>query len=122
MDKFGAIRRIARAALHLRDSELQGALATLQAARVRPAEEAAPQRRPAPGPGQWLRPREELSFRHDVLWRRDGDLESGPLCPACWGREHRAVLMQARAGSWSCPACDRDVRMPGFPEGGLARS
>jgi hypothetical protein len=112
MDRFRETRKIAKAALHVRETALQGRIAALQAEGFRRAEQDARPSRQVPEAVAALECRRTLSFRDDVLWLKEGEAEAGPLCPGCWGREHNAVLMQIGSGTWSCPVCHRAARMP----------
>lgn len=116
MDRFEAIRKIARVALRLPEARLQRRLAALQVEAVQRALEDARLWRPAPESVGVVGRHGVLSFRHDVLWQRMDGGDEGPFCPGCWGREQRAVLMQVSAWTWSCPACNRVVRIPHFLE------
>jgi hypothetical protein len=103
--------------MRLRDVVLQRRLAALQAEAVHCREEEARRWRRVPEPAAVVGRRGVLSFRDDVFWLKEGEVEVGPLCPGCWGREHHAVLMQTRAERWSCPACHRAApRRPDLPE------
>jgi tRNA(Ile2) C34 agmatinyltransferase TiaS len=116
MDRYQTIRQIAKVALRLRDAELQKKLAALQAEAVHRAAEYVRRWRKVPESMGAVGRRGALSFRHDVFWLKKGAVEEGPLCPGCWGREEKAVLMQVGAESWGCPVCHREVRMPDFFE------
>ena len=116
MNRYEAIRKIKRVAMRLRDAELQRRLAALQAEAVHRVEEDARRWRQVPEPAAAVGRRGALSFRDDVFWLKEGEVEEGPLCPGCWGRERRAVLMQVSTETWSCPACHRAARMPDFFE------
>jgi hypothetical protein len=112
MDRYEANRKSVIVAVRLCDGELQRRLAALQAEAVQRLEEDARRWRQMSEAAPVVGRRGTLCFRHDTFWLRDGEVEKGPLCPGCWGREHRAVLMQAGAGTWSCPVCQRTARMP----------
>jgi hypothetical protein len=114
--RYEAIRKIKRAAMRLHDTKLQRRLAALQAEAVHRAEEDARRWRRGPEPAVAVGRRGTLSFRDDVFWLKEGEVEEGPLCPGCWGREHHAVLMQVSVETWSCPACHRAARMPDLLE------
>jgi hypothetical protein len=116
VNRYDAIRKIKRVAMHLRDAELQRRLATLQAEAVHRVEEDARRWRKVPEPAAAVGRRGALSFRDEVFWLKEGGVEAGPLCPRCWGREHHAVLMQVSAKTWSCPACQRAARRPEISE------
>lgn len=116
MNRHGAIRKIKRMAMRLHDAELQRRLAALQAEAVHRFEEDARRWRQVPAPAAVVERRGALSFRNDVFWLKEGEAEEGPLCPGCWGRQHRAVLMQISGETWSCPACHREARLPDFFE------
>ena len=106
------MRKIARSALHLREARLQARLAALQDEAVHRAGEDARRWRQLPEPTAVVGRRGVLSFRDDAFWLKEGEAEAGPLCPSCWGREHRSVLMQPSAGRWSCPTGHRAVLRP----------
>jgi ribosomal protein L37AE/L43A len=112
VDTYKEIRKIAGAALHRREARLQGRLAALQAEAVLRVQEDARQWRQVPEPTIAAGRHGALSFRHDVFWLKQGEIDAGPLCPSCWGRERSAVLMRVGAVVWSCPACHRVARMP----------
>jgi hypothetical protein len=109
MDRFEVIRKTARAALRLRDAELQKRLAALQAEAVLRLEETTRRWRWTPESADAMDRPGALSFRKGAFWLKEGAIEEGPLCPGCWGRAHGAVLMLANAGTWTCPACNRET-------------
>jgi len=117
MGWYEAIRDAGDVALKLHDAELNQHLATLRMEGAKLAEENARLREELILLREAARVRDEMTFRANVYWRRDGADETGPFCPKCWDDGRKPVrMLDQDEYDWICSVCSGRIFKPGGEE------